>query len=570
MRLGIVAFLLVALSTSRLSHANDELPFNRLEYGNDHGLTDLNGKELLPPIYAGIRHVGHGLFLLKQRIPDKRFDCAKEKILLNSRLVKLKTPVPAGTTFERIMWLGKRADKSDDLIGLRLPEDALLVNQADKYFGVCDSKGRQILPPDCIWIGNLCDGIAALRKSDGLLYTFNFKTRKLHKLFFQKVRQDCRLDFCEGLAAFATEPSPQSPSMWGFMDTNGNAIIEPKFDFAWNFVEGLACVRFPARGFSDPAHNELIDKTGKLVSLPNLKVVMTFGRYIEVADSSGSCGVVDRRFKFVIPPKYQSIHAQVTHPDAVDEIGIWPRSAPIPIFYFATRKADGKSVILSAKGDLVLEVPSNLISHDSRSQPIFMDGVFACNRGPGVPLSKATFINFKGEIVPAPYSNLSDSDDVRFGKIASGVLLKTVQWSKVLRDRARDKNLPEDLSSKERTLRQYACDALTEAVIDFENGNFTGALLKLQNAKLDERRDPLYQPVFIRGLCLQAMGNFAEAAGDYATVNRSSNDQLLKTKSKIGLECCSKKQSSIPPEMVTFPPRWEREGFVEIPLPRRR
>ncbi len=118
-----------------------------------------------------------------------------------------------------------------------------------------------------------------------------------------------------------------------------------------------------------------------------------------------------------------------------------------------------------------------------------------------------------------------------------------------------------------RTLRQYVCKALNAVVVDFEHADYQAALLELARVKLDERKDPIYQPAFIRGLCLQAMGKFAEAAGEYATVKEFSKDLLLKTKSEIGLQCCSKKQSSIPAEMLTFPPRWEGPDMCDIPLP---
>jgi hypothetical protein len=533
----------------------------------------MSGKELLPPIYAGIRYLGHGLFLLQQRCPEpeKRFDCAREKILLNNSLIKLKPSVPPGTTFERMIWLGKRADKSADFLADQIPEDALLVFRADKYIGVCDSKGSQILPAEYVWIGNLREEIVALRKSDDLLYTFNFETRKLQKLSYQKVRRDCLLTFNEGLSAFASAPS-EGTSLWGFIDTSGNVVIEPKFVFAWNFEGGLACVRFPANG--GPAHNELIDKNGKLASPPNLKVIAAFGPYVEVHDPAGNCGVVNRKFEFVIPPKYKYITAQLATPNTVDEIEIRYMPSTKPIRYYAARSEDGKPVILLPKGDAVLELPSGLISQGPTSQPLFADGV--SKLGPGMPIAKGAFANLRREIVPAPYSNLSHSKDVRFGQIAPGILLKTIACSQDLREKARYPFGPVrpvgpfSFPPKERTLREYVCDPLQAAVDAFDNGHYEDALLQLQKANLDERRDPIYQPVFIRGLCLQKMGKFEEAATEYATVNKFSNDQLLKNKSQMGLDCCSKKQSAVAPKMLTFPPGWERQGGIDIPIQLRR
>ncbi|EGQ2639350.1 WG repeat-containing protein, partial [Campylobacter coli] len=48
---------------------------------------------------------------------------------------------------------------------------------------------------------------------------------------------------------------------WGFIDRSGKFVIEPKFDDAWNFNEGLAGVELNGKwGF--------IDKSGKIVIEP--------------------------------------------------------------------------------------------------------------------------------------------------------------------------------------------------------------------------------------------------------------------------------------------------------------
>lgn len=115
-------------------------------------------------------------------------------------------------------------------------------------------------------------------------------------------------------------------------------------------------------------------------------------------------------------------------------------------------------------------------------------------------------------------------------------------------------------------MKEYVCEALKAVVDDIDNGRYADALIRLQETKLDEGKDPIYQPVFIRGLCQQAMGKFAEATSDYATVKEFSNDQQLKSKSQVGIECCSKKLSAIPTTMLLFPARWERQGGGVSPI----
>ncbi|MDE6740845.1 MAG: WG repeat-containing protein [Muribaculaceae bacterium] len=47
---------------------------------------------------------------------------------------------------------------------------------------------------------------------------------------------------------------------WGYIDRNGEMVIEPKFHDAWNFHEGLAAVKVEwARGFIDTDGNYVVE-----------------------------------------------------------------------------------------------------------------------------------------------------------------------------------------------------------------------------------------------------------------------------------------------------------------------
>jgi hypothetical protein len=299
-KISTILALAVFFAAGSIAPSFAQSPFDQKELGNDHGLTDFSGKELVPTIYADIKYLGHGLFLLKQRLPDpeRRFECADEKLLFDSNFRNLKPNVPPDANFERILWLGKQADLELGLPLKELPSDSLLIFNADKKLGICDVAGKQILHADYTLINALAEDVVTLRKSDGDIYAFDFTTRKLQRLVCQNVRSDIRLVFREGLAVFATIPSRGAQSKWGFMNKTGEVVIDPKYDFASPFFEGLACVRFP--GVDGPAHNELINKVGKLSSPPGMQVLASFGPKIEVRDTSGNCGIMDHKFQFVI------------------------------------------------------------------------------------------------------------------------------------------------------------------------------------------------------------------------------------------------------------------------------
>lgn len=495
-----------------------------------YGLTDLNGKELVPPIYAYIKYLGHGLFLLKPACPEpaKSDDRAREKLLLNNSFTKLKPSVPPGTIFERILWLGSRAEKEPDFVATELASDALLVFQKGSYSGVCDSKGKIIVPADCVWVGNFSEDIVAFRKSNGLLYTYNFASKTLQKLAYQNVRHDFRLTFREGLAIFATAKH-EGKSLWGYLDPTGNIAIKPQYDYAENFNGGLACVRIPAGPV--PSHNELIDKSGKFVSPSGLEVVASVGSNIIVKNQSGNFGVVNHKFDYVIQPKYSSICAENLTQPTVDESTPWEGRLTEPIGYSATRNEDGKLVNLSQKGDLI-----------------------------SVETAESKFAGPRARSKEGP---ISVSRPPR--QLAPGILLKRIPGSKENRERL-GYQLAMSMVPKDRTLHEYICEPLKSHVEAFSAGRYQETLNKLRQAKFDERKIPIYQPVFIRGLCLQAMGNFEKASAEYATVIKSSNDTLLKEKSQMGLDSCTNKQSSIPKPMLTFPVRWSRGGGFDVPI----
>jgi len=64
--------------------------------------------------------------------------------------------------------------------------------------------------------------------------------------------------FSEGLAAVKVGDK------WGFVDTTGRMAIEPQFDFAAPFFDGLALVQMG----TEDAKRGYIDKTGSYVWKP--------------------------------------------------------------------------------------------------------------------------------------------------------------------------------------------------------------------------------------------------------------------------------------------------------------
>lgn len=106
-----------------------------------------------------------------------------------------------------------------------------------------------------------------------------------------------------GTAAFAGDPYPfmRSDFKWGFVNDEHCWVIEPQFDGAYNFVEGLAMVTIGNKhGF--------IDKNGRMVIRPQFD--LRGGDFADGLASiwvGGRYGFIDRTGSVVINPQFELV-----------------------------------------------------------------------------------------------------------------------------------------------------------------------------------------------------------------------------------------------------------------------
>ena len=93
-----------------------------------------------------------------------------------------------------------------------------------------------------------------------------------------------------------------------FSKNTGKVIIEPKYDHAWVFSDGLASV-------DDNGYIKFIDGTDKVVIdqkmpyIPNMEGYVFHGEYCVVDTDDGElCGLMDKKGNIVLPMEYSSIH----------------------------------------------------------------------------------------------------------------------------------------------------------------------------------------------------------------------------------------------------------------------
>ena len=126
-----------------------------------------------------------------------------------------------------------------------------------------------------------------------------------------------------------------SNDKWGYADTLGNIVVEPQYDYAYSFSEGLASVNNGNYGFIDKTGKQVIpciyedasdfsdglarvdkdgkygfiDKTGKVVVEPQYNWIDHFYEGLAQVDKDGKYGFIDKTGKVVVEPQYDYMHS---------------------------------------------------------------------------------------------------------------------------------------------------------------------------------------------------------------------------------------------------------------------
>ena len=87
---------------------------------------------------------------------------------------------------------------------------------------------------------------------------------------------------------------------WGYIDTTGKFVIEPKFQYAGSFRNGMARVETNDKKWG------YIDMTGKYLQLYN-DYVGEFQNGFATFHKNEKVGVIDTTGKIIIEPKYDRI-----------------------------------------------------------------------------------------------------------------------------------------------------------------------------------------------------------------------------------------------------------------------
>lgn len=142
----------------------------------------------------------------------------------------------------------------------------------NKKYGYIDNTGKIIIQPQFNAYNEFSEGLAVVQAG---------KVKTIERInFFGKVFE-------------------QYVGGYGYIDTKGKIVIEPKFDRAYNFREGLAAVEIDGK-------QGYIDKRGKIAIEPKFSQASTFNEGMAQIEIKGKCGYIDSTGEIVIPAKFDN------------------------------------------------------------------------------------------------------------------------------------------------------------------------------------------------------------------------------------------------------------------------
>ena len=168
-----------------------------------------------------------------------------------------------------------------------------LVKSSNGKVGFINKNGEYVIPAEYKDATHFADGLAFVVSDGGYPTCIN----KSGKTKFQLKQAKYVSNFAEGLACFVAKDE-EGKSKVGFVNKSGEVVINPQFDNAELFSEGLAAVKQGDRwGF--------IDKSGNIVINPQFDKVGNFKDKKAPFRLGKQWGFIDKKGGYVINPQFE-------------------------------------------------------------------------------------------------------------------------------------------------------------------------------------------------------------------------------------------------------------------------
>jgi len=186
----------------------------------------------------------------------------------------------------------------------------------------------------------------------------------------------------------------QKDGLWGYIDKNEHWIIRERFDMAFPYSQGLACVQFYDKwGY--------IDKNGQWVIQPKFDKAKPFSEGLACVKLNGLWGFIDKHGTVVVAPEYYAVSsfsdgfAVIYDGNTFSYIDKGGNKVMDKDFQIAKPFTDGLASVLYKGERGYIDFNGNwIIKHDFKKADAFSEGLALVKRN-----DKYGYINHRGDIV---------------------------------------------------------------------------------------------------------------------------------------------------------------------------
>lgn len=263
-------------------------------------------------ILLGVGVIGLCVFLSYQYL-------TKEKSEISTALI----PVYNGEEWGFVNHQGKSVIEARFADAEYFKDGVARVVSADGYVGYINEKGEFAVPAQYIDGTSFSHDRAFVVEEGSYPICINKQGDKI----FELPQAQGAGGFCEGLALFCVEKS-EDAVLFGFVNEKGEVVVEPQFEVADNFSEGLAMA------FSGD-YCGFINKKGEFVVKPQFDLADMFSEGLAAVLKDNSWGFVNQKGELVVEPQF-------------NDAGRFHNGLA------AVQKADGKWGFINKKGEFVI------------------------------------------------------------------------------------------------------------------------------------------------------------------------------------------------------------------------
>lgn len=324
------------------------------------GISDLQGKEIVPAVYRKIEYKGNGIFIASNIV-----NSVIEIFNFNGK--KLDFILPANSRLVDIHWK-KLFLKDAHPVFEEIPDSLLLSFRKSPGIGLCNGSGKVLFEPIYSKIGFAGEGYMFLLKPGGNYkegnYCWLLDMESLKTIPLSCKVNEILLPMSEGRAVVRPVKHPDGI---GFVDTNGKVKMFKKFISASPFKNGMSTVFVKGK----EENGVVIDRDYQVISSGKIDV-KGFYNGLAVAQCLGpkprKYGLVDKNFNWKVLPNFTRIGPVFESYGFRRRIG-----ARKPAFYVANKESR-KVILMSLRGEILCSFPDGF----QYSSLIYSSGKIRC------------------------------------------------------------------------------------------------------------------------------------------------------------------------------------------------